>query len=296
MDEATRLPRDRAGDCPTCGRAGEPYAVSAEFYDVVHGERYHREALALAGPAAAARVGIVELGAGTGLVTDVLLGASSVPVHAVEPAGPMRAVLLSRLARADPAQRARVTVHPCPAERLGLASRADLAVCLRVIAGLPPDERRAVWRSLAHWLLPGGLLFVDRPPKGLPDAPRSYRLGEARIGADVYSARLSERAEAGRIRLDFSYLVHRDGRLLRRAAETFHQWPLPEAELDRELTAAGFARDGEPVPPLLRLRRLDRPSRPSPSSVARSAERRRPSPIRSADLPSAANDPDPHGQ
>lgn len=73
------------------------YTASAEFYDLLHARSYHRHAQALAGPAAAARIGIVEVGAGTGLVTEVLINASIVPVHAVEPAAAMRALLLSRL-------------------------------------------------------------------------------------------------------------------------------------------------------------------------------------------------------
>ncbi|MGK4583961.1 class I SAM-dependent methyltransferase [Kitasatospora sp. HPMI-4] len=234
------------------------YAVSAEFYDVLHGAQYRRHALALSGPAAAARVGIVELGAGTGLVTGVLVDASSVPVHAVEPAAAMRTVLLSRLAAAGPEALGRVTVHTCRAQQLDLPARADLAVCFRVIAGLPPAERREVWRALADCLLPGGLLFVDRPPAALPAGPGRRRAGRARVGSDVYTAWLTERTESDRIRLDYLYLVHRRGREIRRARETFHQWPLTDEELARELGEAGFRPQDGRSPDVLRLRRLGR--------------------------------------
>ncbi|GAA2242779.1 MULTISPECIES: class I SAM-dependent methyltransferase [Kitasatospora] len=236
--------------------AEAPYAVSAEFYDVLHGAQYRRQALALRGPAAAARIGIVELGAGTGLVTAVLLGASTVPVHAVEPAAAMRAVLLSRLASAGSEALGRVTVHPCRAQQLGLSAEVDLAVCLRVIACLPPAERREVWHALADWLLPDGLLFVDRPPTALLTGAGRHRVGEARVGADVYTAWLTERPEHDRIRLDYLYLVHRRGREIRRAHETFHQWPLADDELAKELAEAGFDPEDGYRPDLLRLRRL----------------------------------------
>ncbi|MDH6123993.1 class I SAM-dependent methyltransferase [Kitasatospora sp. GP82] len=246
--------------CPACGAVRQQipeYSVSAEFYDVLHGAEYRRSALELAAPAAAARLGIVELGAGTGLVTEVLVSASSVPVHVVEPAAAMRAVLLSRLAAAGPDTLGRVTVHPCPAQQLGLAAQADLAVCLRVIAGLPPVERRSVWHSAATWLLPGGLLLVDRPPRHLPAEPRQRVVGEVRIGIDTYTARLTEHPKGDHVQLDYTYLVRRQGRVIRRAEETFHQWPLTDEELDRELADAGFRLEGEQTPGVLRLRRLD---------------------------------------
>ncbi|WP_197084587.1 class I SAM-dependent methyltransferase [Saccharothrix sp. ST-888] len=243
---------------PEADFAAGAYAVSAEFYDVLHGAEYRRRALALSGPAAAARVGIVELGAGTGLVTGVLVGASSVPVHAVEPAAAMRTVLLSRLSAAGSAALGRVTVHPCRAQQLALPAQADLAVCFRVFACLPPVERHAVWHSLAGWLLPDGLLLMDRPPAALPAGPERCRVGEARVGSDTYSGWLTERPEHDRIRLDYLYLVHRRGREIRRAEETFHQWPLTDEELDEELTEAGFRREDGCAPDVLRLRRLGR--------------------------------------
>lgn len=228
--------------------------MSAEFYDVLHAREYHRHALALAGPAAAARVGIVEVGAGTGLVTDVLIGASTVPVHAVEPAAAMRAVLLSRLhPPAGGSAGHRVTVHACSALDLSLDGAADLAVCLRVAAGLPPEERRALWRTLAAVLVPGGLLFLDRPPARLPDRPARRSLGEVRLGTDTYGGHVVAYGDFGRIRCDYTYLVRRQGRVLRRAQESFLLWPLTREALTEELADAGLTLDGALPPDLLRV-------------------------------------------
>ncbi|MFC9292902.1 class I SAM-dependent methyltransferase [Streptomyces sp. NPDC057011] len=228
--------------------------MSAEFYDLLHARAYHRHALALAGAAGAARVGIVEVGAGTGLVTGVLIGASCVPVHAVEPAAAMRAVLLSRLhPPVGGSAGDRVTVHACSALELSLDGQADLAVCLRMAAGLPPEERRALWRALADVLVPGGLLFLDRPPARLPARPVRRSLGEVHLGLDTYGGHVVASAEDGRIRCDYTYLVYRQGRVLRRAQESFLLWPLTREALGEELAEAGLALDGDLPPDLLRV-------------------------------------------
>ncbi|KPI33675.1 hypothetical protein OV450_1299 [Actinobacteria bacterium OV450] len=241
---------------PEGSAEGRAYTVSAEFYDLLHARSYHRHALALTGPAAAARVGIVEVGAGTGLVTDVLIGASCVPVHAVEPAAAMRAVLLSRLhPPAGGFVGDRVTVHPCSAAELSLTGQADLAVCLRMASCLPPHERRGLWRALADLLVPGGLLFLDRPPARLPVRPTRRSLGEVRLGMDTYRGQVTARAEHDRIRCDYAYLVCRQGRVVRRAQESFLLWPLTRQALGAELAGAGLVLEGELPPDLLRVRR-----------------------------------------
>ncbi|MCX5015541.1 class I SAM-dependent methyltransferase [Streptomyces sp. NBC_00555] len=233
------------------------YTASAEFYDLLHARSYHRHAQALAGPAAAARIGIVEVGAGTGLVTEVLINASIVPVHAVEPAAAMRALLLSRLhPPAGGSAADRVTVHACSALDLSLTGQADLVVCLRMIPCLPPDERRALWRTMADLLVPGGLLFLDRPPTRLPARPTRRSLGEVRLGIDSYRGHVTARADdGGRIRCDYTYLVCRRGRILRRAEETFLLWPMTSQELAAELARAGLVLEDDLTADVLRVRR-----------------------------------------
>lgn len=244
-------------DAPPVEHAGA-YAASAEFYDLLHARAYHRHAQVLAAPAAAARVGIVEVGAGTGLVTQVLINASIVPVHAVEPAPAMRALLLSRLhppvggSAAD-----RVTVHACSALDLSLTGQADLVVCLRMIPCLPPDERRALWRTAADLLVPGGLLLLDRPPVRLPSRPTRRSLGEVRLGIDSYRGHVTARADGeGRIRCNYTYLVCRRGRVLRRAEETFLLRPMTPQELAEELARAGLALEDDLTADVLRVRRM----------------------------------------
>ncbi|WP_142146694.1 class I SAM-dependent methyltransferase [Streptomyces sp. SLBN-31] len=74
---------------PTSAPSGEAYAVSSEFYDVLQGEADAAHVRQLCGEAVGnARVGVLDLGTGTGRVTPLGLAGSDVSVHAVEPTRP----------------------------------------------------------------------------------------------------------------------------------------------------------------------------------------------------------------
>lgn len=91
----------------------DAYAISAEFYDVLQGERDAARVRRFYGrDVGSARVGVLDVGAGTGRVTVMSLMESQVPVHAVEPAHSMRCPLMTRLAALPAELRMRVTVHP----------------------------------------------------------------------------------------------------------------------------------------------------------------------------------------
>lgn len=68
---------------------GADYTVSVEFYDLLQAETDRRLAKRrFAEAAGRARHGILDIGAGTGIVTETLLNASAAPIHAVEAGGP----------------------------------------------------------------------------------------------------------------------------------------------------------------------------------------------------------------
>jgi hypothetical protein len=213
-------------------RAAEPYSVTAEFYDILQAESDRR----LAERRFAAAAGVAQ----AGIVTEVLLACSAAPVHAVEPATPMRVALLTRLAGLGADARARVTVHPCTLQGAGLKGEADLVVCANLAGVVEPAQRRELWRAAEQALVPGGLLLVDPPPSGVPDTPTRRELPPVRVGPDTYSAEVCTREDRGLLSVTYTYRVERAGRILRQEAEEFTMWPATAETVNEELREAGF--------------------------------------------------------
>lgn len=222
--------------------AAEPYTVTAEFYDILQAESDRRLAdRRFAAAASRARVGIVDVGAGTGIVTEVLLARSAAPIHAVEPSTPMRVALLTRLAGMTADARARVTIHPDTLQGAALTRVADLVVCANIAGAVEPAQRRELWSAAAEALVPGGVLLVDPPPTAVPDAPTLRDLPPVRVGPDTYSAQVRTRPDRGLLTLTYIYRVERDGEIVREESEEFSMWPASTDTFHDELRQAGFS-------------------------------------------------------
>ncbi|SEM18052.1 class I SAM-dependent methyltransferase [Streptacidiphilus jiangxiensis] len=233
------------------------YSVSVEFYDILQAETDRRQAeRRFAEAARRARHAVLDIGAGTGIITEVLLTASAAPVHAVEPAAAMRSALLTRIASLSADQRARLTVHPEPVETADLHEIADLAVASNIVGCLDPATRRAAWRAVRQALLPGGLLLFDPPPTDLPTERETVtRLGPVRVGPDLYTAEITREPDQGIIRTVFTYRVERDGHTLRQEREAFHMWAASTAQIAEELEEAGLHSVQAPHADLLAARK-----------------------------------------
>ncbi|MFI6579614.1 class I SAM-dependent methyltransferase [Embleya sp. NPDC050493] len=221
----------------------DDYAVSAEFYDVLQGRQDAIRVGDLYGEDVRnARLGVLDVGAGTGRVTLMCLDESRVGVHAVEPSRAMRTPLMSRLASLPAESRARVTVHCETLDEADLHEVADVAICHNTLAGLAPAARRTLWPALARALVPGGSVLLQLPPAHLPREETVRVFPLQRIGRHEYGGRMVMSAFGGRIRTRFDYWVCGAGRVLREHTETFWMWPTSRAEVTGELERHGFVR------------------------------------------------------
>jgi SAM-dependent methyltransferase len=238
--------------------AADPsYDVTAEFYDLLHARTYLDEAERLLDRwLGEPVVGVLDVGAGTGLGTVAIAARCGVPLHAVEPAASMRAVLLSRIA-GQPQLLDRITVHAAPVERLGLRAIADFALCLNTMSTLDESARRQGLAAIARALVDGGRLVVQRPPAhagtGHTALP-TWRLGEDRYGGETVGRLIG----SDEVEWRFTYRVARGDAVIREATETFRGYLVPPSRFDDELRAAGFEPEGSDEPDIVVARRAGR--------------------------------------
>lgn len=231
----------------------EFYGVFAQYFDLLYAdtvqERYRQPLACLTG---AARLGVLDVAAGTGLSTAVLADlCPGVPVFALEPSTSMRIGLYGRLA-ADPVLRARTTVLGCRAEDLKLVGAVDVAACLDATFGLPAAVRQVVWARIARALTPGGVLVTDFPPAGAGTvrAATERLVGEVRVGRHTIRASFAVEPDGERQLWVFRARTFDDsGSLIENQTSTGVGYPCSGEERRSELAAAGFVVERMLSPP-----------------------------------------------
>jgi SAM-dependent methyltransferase len=165
--------------------------VSVPFYDLLQENGHVPEIRRTLPPLlAGVRRNVLEIGAGTGLITTSLADWTPAEIFALEPSASMRAVLLSRLS-SRPELLERVTVLPCDALSVDLDEPAEAVVMINVMYALEPDYRKRLWPVLAAQLEPAGLLVFTWRDGG-PPAPRPLQeLDSRQVGRHTYTV-LSE--------------------------------------------------------------------------------------------------------
>jgi SAM-dependent methyltransferase len=216
--------------------------ISLPFYDLFH-ENGHvpkvRENLPplLTG----VRRSILEIGAGTGLITTSLADWTPAEIFALEPSAGMRGILLSRLS-SRPELLDRVTVLPCDALSVTLDGPVEAVVMINVMYALEPDYRKRLWPVLARSLEAKGLLvFTWR--EGGPPAPHPLRELESRqVGRHTYTV-LSEILDADeeRCRARYVHRIAEGDRVIGEEELIGYAYRPPWNVLERELVTAGFA-------------------------------------------------------
>ncbi|MGF1344261.1 Gfo/Idh/MocA family oxidoreductase [Streptomyces flavovirens] len=212
------VPVGPAAETPSARPPDTAYSPSAEFFDLVAtGHTATASAPAVAALLADADLGtgpVVDIGAGTGLLTDAVARARpDAEIIACEPSVGMRAVLTSRVF-SDEDLRTRVTVTADTAPDLDLPERISVVLLCGVLGHLDAEERAKLWRRVTRRLAPGGLVIVElmqfEEPMTLPET----RLATATAGRHRYEWLFKgapDEAENGTMRLHSTWRVYRDG-------------------------------------------------------------------------------------
>ncbi|MEU7400823.1 Gfo/Idh/MocA family oxidoreductase [Streptomyces sp. NPDC044948] len=194
------------------------YSPSAEFFDLVAAEHTATaSAPAVAALLADADLGtgpVVDIGAGTGLVTEAVARARpDAEIIACEPSVGMRAVLTSRVF-SDEDLRSRVTVIADAAPDLDLPDRISVVLLCGVLGHLDAEGRARLWRRVTRRLAPSGLVIVELMQFEEPTTLDETRLATATAGRHRYEWSFRgapDEAEDGVMRLHSTWRVYRDG-------------------------------------------------------------------------------------
>jgi SAM-dependent methyltransferase len=182
---------------------------------------------------------VLELGAGTGLGTDVLLDTLDNDVLAAEPSASLRGVLLARLA--DRAT-GRVTVYPGGAIEVPLPDRIAAVVGMHMVGHLAPPDRKRLWAAVAERLAPGGLVVLNVQPPAAPEVVPEFPWMGAAVGGLVYEGTGSaEPTGPESVRWRMRYRTRReDGTVLTEASAEYAWWTVSADGLAAELADAGL--------------------------------------------------------
>ena len=183
---------------------------------------------------------VLEVGAGTGLITTSLAEWTPAEIFALEPSAGMRGILLSRLS-SRPELLDRVTVLPCDVLSVTLDEPVEAVVMINVMYALEPDYRRRLWPVLAGLLKTSGLLVFTWRDGG-PPAPRPLQeLESRRVGRHTYTV-LSEILDADReaCRARYVHRITEGDKVISEEELTGYAYRPPWNVLERELVTAGF--------------------------------------------------------
>lgn len=215
--------------------------ISFPFYDLFQENGHVQEISTKLPPLlAGTRRSILEIGAGTGLITALLAEWTPAEIFALEPSAGMRAVLLSRLT-ARPELLERVTVLPCDALNVDLEDPVEAVVMINVMYALEPAYRKQLWPVLAAQLAPAGLLIFTWRGGG-PPAPHAFKeMVSRQVGRHTYGVWteiLESDDEAYRAR--YLYRITEGEKVISEEEIIGHAYRPPWDVIQSELTGAGF--------------------------------------------------------
>lgn len=181
---------------------------------------------------------LLDLGAGTGLATDVLLDTVANDVVAVEPSAGLRAVLLARMAGRSGD---RLTVQPCGALEADLPPRISGAIGMNMIGHLPPADRARLWPAIAQRLTADAPVVLNVQPPGTATAVPAFPWSGVTFGGLTYEVTgYAEPTGPDSVIWRMSYRTRRVDEVLASASAEYDWWVVTADALVAELTAAGL--------------------------------------------------------
>lgn len=182
---------------------------------------------------------VLELGAGTGLGTEVVLDTVEAAVLAAEPSAVLRAVLLARLAARPDIHR--VTVYPAGAADVPLPDRLAGVVGMHMVGHVRPADRRTLWAALAERLAPGAPVVVNlQPPATAVAVPLTPPYGSSVGGLTYQGQGSAEPTGPESVRWRMTYRTLDGDRVLAEVRAEYDWWVLSDSGLAAELTAVGL--------------------------------------------------------
>ncbi|MFI7125296.1 class I SAM-dependent methyltransferase [Nonomuraea sp. NPDC050153] len=225
----------------------DDYAAAVPFYDLWHEDGHVPTVRGLLPPLLTeVRRSVLEIGAGTGLITELIARETPAEIYALEPSLGMRSVLVNRLA-SDPSTLRRVTVLPYGALDVEVDEPVEAIVMISVLQSFDAEERAALWRVLARQLERGGRLVFNWRERAEPVPGDLEVLGSYQVGRHAYEvAGQVLEAEGERVVSRFVYRIRQHGVVISEDEVVLtNHWPTRE-RLVSELEAAGFTPDPAP--------------------------------------------------
>lgn len=215
--------------------------ISLPFYDLFaedgHVPKIRRNLPPLL---AGVRRSILEVGAGSGLITTSLADWTPAEIFALEPSAGMRGILLSRLC-SRPELLDRVTVLPCDALSMTIDEPVEAVVMISVMYALEPDYRRQLWPVLASAMETNGLLVFTWRDGGPPAPHPLQELGSREVGRHTYTVLMEVLdADGEACRARYLHRITEGGKAISEEELTGYAYRPPWHVLERELVTAGF--------------------------------------------------------
>ncbi|MDV6261942.1 class I SAM-dependent methyltransferase [Rhodococcoides yunnanense] len=192
----------------------DPYARSADHLDLLSAGMWQHltsgvtEALG----DLAEHSTIVELGAGTGLGTEVIARiAPTASIVAVEPSSHLRAVLLHRIA-SDTDLRSRVTIENLPFPASRLPESFDALFIMNTLGHLDRQAREQLWQVIAARLRPAGYAVINLQQPTTASAVPEFEMAHERVGNRSYhGSAWAERIDDTTMKWHMTYRTSEDG-------------------------------------------------------------------------------------